>query len=161
MGTYELETMSTIYGAALFLAFLFALVRRCFRTTSTGEYHGLLEQDKENPESEQIYRIELMLWVFQLLTQCVWASVLFSLRSDGVAWYGAWLSPDVFSTWWGAFWVLEVLLLGLLILELLPEAISIWIGPKITVRLVPVLSILEKLFSPLTVAFRKLRRAIL
>ena len=102
-----------------------------------------------------------MLWVFQLLTQCVWASVLFSLRSEGVAWYGSWLNPEVFAAWWGAFWVLEILLLGLLILELLPEAISIWIGPKITVRLVPILSILEKLFSPLTVAFRKLRRSTL
>ncbi|MBA4685431.1 MAG: HlyC/CorC family transporter [Planctomycetes bacterium] len=153
--------MDTIYGVALFLAFLFALVRRCFRTTSTGEYHGLLEQDTEKPESEQIYRIELMLWVFQLLSQCVWASVLFSLRSEGVAWYGSWLNPEVFAAWWWAFWILEILLLGLLILELLPEAISIWIGPKITVRLVPILSLLEKLFSPLTVAFRRLRRSTL
>lgn len=158
MGTFELDT---IYGVALFLAFLFALVRRCFRTTSTGEYHGLLEQDTEKPESEQIYRIELMLWVFQLLSQCVWASVLFSLRSEGVAWYGSWLNPEVFAAWWWAFWILEILLLGLLILELLPEAISIWIGPKITVRLVPILSLLEKLFSPLTVAFRRLRRSTL
>ena len=161
MGTSLTENMPAIYGVALFLAFFFALVRRCFRTTSTGEYHGLLEQDDENPESEQIYRIELMLWTFQLLTQCVWAATLFVMRNDGIAWYAGWMSPEVFSEWWVGFWAFEILLLGLLILELLPEAISIWIGPKITVRLVPVLSFMEKLFSPLTISFRRLRRAVL
>lgn len=158
MNIFVTETLQLICGLALFLAFLFALVRRCFRTTSTGEYHGLLEQDKENSESEQIYRIDLMLWIFQFMTQCIWAAIFFALRSDGHSWYGEWLKVSEFSDWWGVFWFAEVLVLGLLILELLPEAISIWIGPKITVKLVPALSLLEKLFSPITNTFRKLRR---
>ncbi|OUU24391.1 MAG: hypothetical protein CBC13_03585 [Planctomycetia bacterium TMED53] len=158
MTSFSADTLQLLYGLALFLAFFFALIRRCYRTTSTGAYHGFFEQAGEEDESEKIHRIDLMLWILQLLTQCVWAAILFALRKDGLSWYSAMLKSGGIEQWWGAFWILEVLILGLLMLELLPEVISMWVGSTITVKLFPILSALEKLFSPLTVSFRGLRR---
>jgi len=156
--SFSTESLQLLNGIALFLAFLFALIRRCYRTTSTGDYHGFFEKAGEEDESEKIHRIDLMLWIMQFLTQCAWAAILFGLRKDGISWYSQLLISGGIEQWWGAFWVLEILVFGLLALELLPEAISMWIGSTITVKLVPVLSAIEKIFSPLTVSFRGLRR---
>ena len=62
---------------------------------------------------------------------------------------------------WVLWLIIEFLFVGLLCLELIPEAISIWIGNRIAVRLLPALDALEKLATPVTATFRKTRRAIL
>ena len=161
MTNLSLDFLPLINGVALFLSFFFALIRRCYRTTSTAEYHGVFEKHGEKDESEKIHRIDLMLWILQFLIQSVWVGSLLVLSAEGKAWYSGVLESTGIQTWWAVFWLLEVMILGLVIIELLPEAISMWIGDRITRKIVPFLAILEKLFSPITGSFRGLRRVTL
>ena len=128
MTNLSLDFLPLINGVALFLSFFFALIRRCYRTTSTAEYHGVFEKNGEKDESEKIHRIDLMLWILQFLIQSVWVGSLLVLSAEGKAWYSGVLESTGIQTWWAVFWLLEVMILGLVIIELLPEAISMWIG---------------------------------
>jgi putative hemolysin len=99
----------------------------------------------------------LVLYLFR----SIWIASLALIRSSGVGWY---LITDL-GSWWVSWWPLwlafELVFIGLVVLELIPEAISIWIGDRIVVRLIPVLDVLEKLLSPVTASFRAARRALL
>jgi len=156
-----MDVLSSIAWGALFCAFLASLVRRCCRTTSSGHYHEFFQGNGESDPPERIHRIDVTLLLVLYLFRSIWIASLALIRSSGVGWY---LSTDL-GPWWVSWWPLwlafELVFIGLVVLELIPEAISIWIGDRIVVRLIPVLDALEKLLSPVTASFRAARRALL
>jgi len=155
------DVLSSIAWGALFCAFLASLVRRCCRTTSSGHYHEFFQGNGESDPPERIHRIDVTLLLVLYLFRSIWIASLALIRSSGVGWY---LITDL-GSWWVSWWPLwlafELVFIGLVVLELIPEAISIWIGDRIVVRLIPVLDVLEKLLSPVTASFRAARRALL
>ncbi|MGE4601417.1 MAG: hemolysin family protein [Planctomycetota bacterium] len=155
------DVLSSIAWGALFCAFLASLVRRCCRTTSSGHYHEFFQGNGESDPPERIHRIDVTLLLVLYLFRSIWIASLALIRSSGVGWY---LITDL-GSWWVSWWPLwlafELVFIGLVVLELIPEAISIWIGDRIVVRLIPVLDALEKLLSPVTASFRAARRALL
>jgi putative hemolysin len=156
-----MDVLSSVVWSALLLAFLSSLVRRCCRTTSSGHYHEFFQESGESHESERIHRIDVMLLIFQYLFRVTWVASLSLIRSQGEGWY---LRTE-FGTWWISWWPLwlavELVFISIIVLELIPEAISMWIGDRIVVRLLPGLDAVEKLFTPLTASFRGVRRALL
>ncbi|MDE0958334.1 MAG: hemolysin family protein [Planctomycetota bacterium] len=157
----EPEILIPIAWGALVLAMLASVVRRCYRTTSSGFYHDFFVEHGESDEAERIHRIDVFLVVVLMLFRGTYVASLAMARSQGAAWYltgekGSW-SMDLWVLWL----IIEFLFVGLICLELIPEAISLWIGNRIAVRLLPALDTLEKLATPVTATFRKTRRAIL
>ncbi|MGE4614135.1 MAG: hemolysin family protein [Planctomycetota bacterium] len=155
------EILIPVTWIALALAMFASLVRRCFRTTSTGEYHEFFQDLQESDESERIHRIDVMLVMVLLLFRGTWISALAMTRAQGVAWYLPGDGASLLLQWWPLWLALEVVFFGLVVLELIPEAITIWVGDKIAVALLPVLVAFEKLISPLTATFRVARRGLL
>lgn len=155
------DVLIPIAWGALFFAFLASVVRRCCRTTSSGHYHEFFQGNGESDQAERIHRIDVTLLMVLYLFRAIWVASLALIRSSGVGWY---LNPD-FGSWWVSWWPLwlaiELVFVGLVVLELIPEAISMWIGDRIVVRVLPVLDAMEKLLSPLTASFRGARRALL
>lgn len=157
MNIPPMDVLSSIAWGALFCAFLASLVRRCCRTTSSGHYHEFFQGNGESDPPERIHRIDVTLLLVLYLFRSIWIASLALIRSSGVGWY---LSTDL-GPWWPLWLAFELVFIGLVVLELIPEAISIWIGDRIVVRLIPVLDALEKLLSPVTASFRAARRALL
>ena len=155
------EVLSSVAWVALLLAFLASVVRRCCRTTSSGYYHEFFQENGESDEPERIRRIDVMLLMVQYLLRGTWFSSMALMRAQGVGWY---LGTDLGSQlaqWWPIWLAIELVFIGLIVLELIPEAISMWVGDRIFVRVLPALDAVEKLLSPLTASFRGVRRALL
>ncbi|MEC9475502.1 MAG: hemolysin family protein [Planctomycetota bacterium] len=161
MSLPAIDILSSVAWISLLLAFFASLVRRCCRTTSSGHYHEFFQGNGESDEPERIHRIDVMLLMLQYLLRGSWVSSLALMRVQGAGWYlnlelGAW-----FGQWWPLWLALELVFIGVIVLELIPEAISMWIGDRIVVRVLPALDALEKLLTPLTASFRGVRRALL
>ncbi len=157
----DASILTPITWAALALAALVSLVRRCYRTTSSGHYHEFFIEHGESDEPERLHRIDVMLVIVLLIFRSTWVAALTMTRAQGVAWYLPSTSVDWLTTWWPLWLGIEVVFLSLFFIELIPEAISIWVGDRIAIRLLPVLDMLERLISPLTTSFRVSRRALL
>ena len=153
-------TLLLIFWGLVFLSILVALVRRSYQDTPAGLYHvyfSAREAEKGFDEGEKIHRIGVVLAGFLHLLRAGFIAVFLFHRLSHGAWYspGAWqkkVGEDYLidlSIWQGLAVSIELLMISVIFLELVPQVFSSWRGKQIALKLLPFLSSLENLFSPL------------
>lgn len=153
-GILEIVLWSSAVGATVF-----SVIRRSFRITSPGRLSPHFERngDSDVADGERLQRIEILNSIFCLLSRAAWAGSLVLLRIDTPAWY----LPPALEGYQILGLVVEALISGLILFELIPQTIAVWRGQKIASAMIPFLDKVELLLSPVTRTFRGVRRGVL
>ncbi len=155
------QLISGLLWGTLFLGFAAALLRRSVVLTSPSLVRSYFSRDADLDESEKLHRIDVLLGASSLVFRGLWAGTLMLARERG-AWYaGPPVEGASLEAWRVLAFLAEVLVIGMLAFELLPQVAATWIGEKIGVALLPTLDRVERGFSPMTRAYRSVRRALL
>ena len=160
----DLALIPQIYWVGLVLAFVISLLRRSMLLTSPGLFHRYFERYEETEtfdESEKLHRIDVLLSSTSLVLRASWASALLIARMNEGSPFFVVVAGETLQTWQFLTVIGEVLVVGMIVFELLPQVIATRAGEAIATRCLPLLDHTEKLFSPLTRTFRSLRRALL
>jgi len=150
---------------SLVLAFAVSFLRRAMLTTSPGlfrRYFPRRGEEESSDEPEKLHRIDVLLGSTNLVLRALWAGTLLLVRVDSGAWYAGPPQEGMpFEAWRLLAYLAEVLVIGMVLFELLPQVLATWAGERVGTLCFPVLYHAERLFSPLTRGFRSLRRVLL
>ncbi|MFQ5654046.1 MAG: hemolysin family protein [Planctomycetota bacterium] len=148
------------------LAMLLAIARRSFSVTPAGLFHrhySRRELPKGFDEGEKLHRIEVALSLLSLLVRVSWVGMLLAYRQQVGAWYYVteMTAGQGLDGWRLGAAIVELLILGGIFLELIPQVAAAWRGQRIALACLSFLEHLETVVSPLTRGFRWLHRGLL